>query len=128
MAKNQVTETNTEELKGALRLRKPYTIDGKVMEELPYDFEALTAQDIIEADKDRAGKSSALIVVHQFDATAQLCVFAKAVEKVAPNIALEDIMRMGGRDAQAAMTLGRRFFTVDSEDGEDETTETPLPN
>lgn len=112
---------------GAMKLMKPLDLDGKTLHELPYDFDALTAEDIITADNERSAKSNATVYLQQIEPASLICLFALAVQKKLPNCEVTDILRMGALDAQKAMTLGRRFFTSGSEDGEEETSEEPSP-
>ncbi len=126
MAKKEAeNQAKTDEFvgKGTLKLRKPLTVDGKQLAQIHYNFDELTALDLIEADKDRATMSNNVVMIEQFDTTAKLCIFARAVSKAMPEVSLADLKRMGGHDAQEAMILSRRFFTVQIEDGEEETTE-----
>lgn len=110
---------------GVLKLRKPFLLDGVEVRELPYDFDALTAKDIIEVDKERGKNGGNQVYVDIVDPASQLGIFARAVEKKLPTCTLNDLLRLKGRDAKAAMVLGRRFFTETYGDGEEGTSEKP---
>jgi len=125
MAKEPKKTENTEEFQpeGALKLRKPLMLDGKLVRELPYDFDALTAQDLIDADKERAKMNDNMVYLQVLDTTSLLCLFARAVAYKMDNCETSDIMRLSALDANAAITAARRFFTLtqDAGDGEAET-------
>lgn len=127
--KNQEKKTGaTEDFQavGELKLKRALLLDGKPVKALPYDFDALTAQDLIDADRDRVRENDNLVYVQTIDTTSLICLFAKAVAYKTPNCELSDILRLSALDAQAAITLTRRFFSqgTDAEDCEDETSET----
>ena len=107
-------------------MRKPLLLDGKNVRELPYNFDELTAQDLIDADKDRAEENNSIVYVQTIDITSLLCLFAKAVAYKAENCTMSDIKRLSALDAQAAVALARRFFTQepDAADSEAETSAT----
>ncbi|MCL2495684.1 MAG: hypothetical protein FWE98_08570 [Oscillospiraceae bacterium] len=130
MKKTEKKTAQAEEFQpeGVLKLRKPLMLDGKSVRELRYDFGALTAQDLIDADKDRADENDNMVYLQTIDTTSLLCLFARAVAHKMENCALSDIKRLYALDGQAAVVLARRFFTQgqDAEDTEEETFSTEL--
>ena len=112
---------------GVLKLRKPLLVNGEHVKQVPYDFEALTVEDITEADRWRYEDQGMPALFPGIDRATQLNLFARAVEKATTEIGKEDLERMGAKDGMRAAALARDFFTA-AETGEDETEEeTPQP-
>ena len=122
MARNMKNETQKVEFQaeGVLKLRKALLLDGKELRELPYDFGQLTAQDLIDADRDRSEENNNIVYVQAIDTTSLLCLFARAVAYKVENCTMSDIKRLSALDAQAAVGQARRFFSQDQDAGDSE--------
>lgn len=96
-----------------LKLSKPIKIDGKEVNEIPYDFENMTAKDKIEASKEMKAAGIPPTVA-ELDTDYHLYLFAAAAKKADPKIDTSDIMRISAKDADKAATLARNFFYLDS--------------
>ena len=113
MNRNTIKEARNVEIQveGTLKLRKALLLDGRELNELPYDFGQLTAKDLIDADKDRFEENNSIVYVQTIDTTSLLCLFARAVAYKVENCTMNDIKRLSALDAQAAVVLARRFFS-----------------
>lgn len=103
---------------GTLQLKKPLLLDGVETRELPYDFDALTTKDVIDADTDRTRSGGNPVYVDRFDPAFKMRLFAKAVGKRLPHCTYEDLLRLPLRDGSQAMGLSMRFLSESSRDGE----------
>lgn len=102
-----------------MRLSKPLKIakaEGDIeVNELPYDFENMTARDKLNAGK-RMRAAGYAPTVEEIDTDYQLFLFAEAVSKADPSIDTLDVMRISARDAQKGASLARSFFYRNSEE------------
>lgn len=101
---------------GKLKLRKPLLVNGENVFEIPYDLEALTVEDITEADRYRYEEKGMPALYPTVDRATQLEIFARAVEKTTQDIGREDIQRLGAKDGLKAMNLARDFMNAADED------------
>ncbi|RGX53817.1 MULTISPECIES: hypothetical protein [Anaerotruncus] len=92
-----------------LKLQIPLKANGQEYDKLCYDFESLTAKDLHEVSK-YLKQVGSTVMIPAFDYDYQLCLFHKAVKKKMPKIALSDILRMSGSDANLATGLARAFL------------------
>lgn len=122
MAKNESKATQFEEV-GLLKLRKPIMFDGAAVNELTYDFSALTVKDMLEVDKQFGRINGNLTAAPALNDTYQLLVFTAAVQQAHPGFELEDTKRMGMRDGREAAGLALSFFMFNAKDSEDEISE-----
>lgn len=97
------------EEQGVFKLRKPLMINGSPIAEIPYDFEAITAKDIMAVSRDLKSKG-VVVMMAQFDDENLLSLFAKAVSKCDNSIILNDLMRLSAKDTFKITALVRRFF------------------
>ena len=106
--------------KGTLKLKAPLLINGAELTELHYDFDRLTAADMIEADRQRQDDAGRPALAPVIDRATQLILFALACEKAGGSFTHEDMPRMSYRDAVRAANLARDFTSAedDGEDGE----------
>lgn len=98
-----------------LKLTKPVMIDDQEVNELPYDFESMTARDKLEVGK-RFKMDRIPITVEEVDMDYHIYLFAGAVTKANPAIDVTDVLRMPAKDAHKAAELARRFFYLSSEE------------
>lgn len=97
------------EEQGVFKLRKPLMVNGSPIAEIPYDFEAITAKDIMAVSRDLKSKG-VVVMMAQFDDENLLSLFAKAVSKCDNSIILNDLMRLSAKDTFKITALVRRFF------------------
>jgi len=97
------------------KLKKPISINNEEVKELPYDFDALTAKDKLEAGKKfkTAGFTGSL---QELDPDYHLFIFIQAVMKADSSISEHDVMRISMQDAVAVSSLVRNYFFLDSEE------------
>jgi hypothetical protein len=112
-----------------LTLSTPITIDGKEVKELPYNLDAITIDQLIEADAARAQahpQSNALQKMAEFDNTLHLYVGMFAIIAANPKIDINDLRRVKGFDATQLMKVGRNFFMRQSASAPGDETEPSL--
>lgn len=114
MENKEITVCEVFETK-VLVLSKPVDINGVAINELKYDFEAMTAWDKQQASKEFK-KAGNMISVQELDSDYHLYLFAAAVKKVDSEISIHDILRISARDSAKAEALVRDFFFLSSED------------
>lgn len=96
---------------GTLPLTKKIHVDGKEVDNLQYDFEAMTAQDLIDTNKEMQRLGITTSTLEELDPTYHLCLFAKAAQKASSGkVVLEDVLRLSAKDAKKAGENARRFF------------------
>jgi len=105
--------------KGTLKLKAPLLVNGVELCELNYDFDKLTAADMIEADKQRYDDTGRPALAPIIDRATQLNLFALAVEKTGSAFTHEDMPRLSYRDAVRAANLARDFTSAEDGDGEE---------
>ena len=107
--------------KGRLRLDSPIPCDSgdgeSLIEELPYDFTALTGLEYTEAmDSDVNASSQQIFRITQRQA---LALFAKAAAKETARLDMQDILaRIGAADTVAAVQLATLFFGASTRAGQ----------
>lgn len=100
---------------GVLKLTKPIMINGQETKEIKYNFDELTAQDLLNVG--RKYKAAGNVVgVQELDPDYHLYIFAESAIKADSELDITDIFRMGAKDATKAQGLVRGFFFIDSED------------
>ncbi|WP_044480438.1 hypothetical protein [Paenibacillus antibioticophila] len=110
------------------KLSKAVNINGDSVNELPYNFEDMTARDKAEATKSFK-KAGNIVMVQELDSDYHLYLFAAAVKKVNTSIEPEDVLRMSAKDAVKAEALVRDFFFLGSgESSQTNTSEDALLN
>lgn len=89
-----------------MKLRKPFEKDGKKITEIKFDFEKITGNDIIAAEKEARlmGDSTPDAA---YSKTFQAVLAAKAA--IQP-VNTDDIMGMNGSDFMAATTAAASFL------------------
>ena len=109
------------ENKGVLKLSRPLEVNGSYMHEIPYDFDAMTAEDIITLDKGRLALGLSVTVSQELDPYSQFALFVRAAIRADNALDEMDLKRLSARDALKAQRLGRDFFLADetAEDSED---------
>ena len=112
-------------------LKKPIKISGKLIKELSYDFEELTAHDLMNAyDHARPGDDFSVSPAVELDLKYQFAVTAFAILKENPTFDINDIYRAQGADVMRLARLGKAFLLAAAEEeaGEDEISEKSLPS
>ncbi len=111
-------EEKTNEERKCLKLKKPIKIDGKLVEEIYYDYEDITGEQIdkiLRICEREATENGGTIVVFQLDSSVQARTFAEAA-----GIDIADMKRMGSFDYLKALTASRVFFTTGSNGSQNE--------
>lgn len=100
-----------------LKLSKPFEVgteDGqKMLTELAYDFDTMTAKDRVAAAK-LAKMNGVIGGVQELDGEYQLFLFAQNAAKHNPGVTVDDILRMNAKDSMKASEAARSYFFVDS--------------
>lgn len=111
-----VEDEEVKEQEGVYKLKKPLMVNGEEKTELHYDFDAITAKDIMQVSRDLKSKG-VVVMMAQFDDENLINLFAKAVAKVDNSVTLNDLMRLSAKDTFKIVALTRSFFyKEDSED------------
>lgn len=102
--------------KGRLRLDKPIQVGDGQLEELCYDFTALTGLDYTEAmDSDPNGSTQ----IYRISARQAFALFAVAAAKQTEGLDMKDILsRLGAADALAGTQLATLFFAASTRAGQ----------
>lgn len=87
-----------------LKLRKPFEHDGEMIEEINYDLDALTGNDVERAVSD-LGKKGIVVTVAETDQRYHAMLFA-----IASGMSYEDVNRLPMKDFVKATTAVRDFF------------------
>ena len=100
-----------EENKQVLKLNRPILVNGEMVAEIPYNFDALTARDKLQVVFDMRQAGFAMNTVEEFDPAYHLFLFAKAAEIASGGeITASDLMRISAKDGKSAGELARDFF------------------
>lgn len=111
-----------------IKLKHPIQIDGKAVKELSYNFDELTANDLMRAyDRAHASEEITVVAVVEMDVKYQLSCTVSAVLKANPDYDPADIYRARGVDVMALTRLGRNFLQSGAEDGQGEESEKLSP-
>lgn len=98
-----------------LKLNSPLLVNGKKLQELTYDTNAITVALFAEAEarKLRAttAKAGGSAGAFELDYTLHLYLGMMAVVAVNPEIDVTDLERLSGYDVMALMRIGRNFTT-----------------
>ena len=87
-----------------LELRKPFELDGEMVESIEYDLDSLTGADIERAISD-LGKKGIVIAMVETDQRYHAMLFA-----IAAGMSYEDVNRLPAKDFTKATTAVRDFF------------------
>ena len=103
-----------------ITLTKPLLVNGKYLKELTYDIDELTEELMAEAEaitaKIRAKKDMVgTFIIPQIDGTYHRNIAKQAIIAVNPEISLEDLARIKGRDLSKLAKVGQRFFIEQEE-------------
>lgn len=99
-----------------LKLSKPIDINGKKVNEIPYDIEGMTVKDKINAGKSMKTAGVPMSTAEELDPDYHMYLFAAAVTRADSEIDITDVMRINAKDAQKGCREVRNFFYLDSED------------
>lgn len=100
-----------DEQDNVFKLSRPLMVDGEELNEIPYDFERMTARDKLMVTVEMAAAGLPQSTVEDVDPAYQLILFAKAVEVASGGkIAVPDVLRISAKDAQRGSSLARSFF------------------
>lgn len=98
-------------MENVLVLKKPLMVDGEEMKELPYDFEGMTAGNVLSVTRSMAAAGFSRTTVQEYDSDYHFFLFAKAVEiATKEKVSTPDVMRLSAADAVRGGALARDFF------------------
>lgn len=87
-----------------LKLGKPFDLDGEKVEEIEYNLDSLTGNDIEQAIAS-LGKKGIVVTLVETDQRYHAMLFS-----IAAGIAYEDVNRLPAKDFTKATTAVRDFF------------------
>lgn len=93
-----------------LKLKKPLMVDGEEKNEIEYDLESLTGNEIQQASIELS-KKGIMVTTIELDSNYHAALFAKAA-----GLMFEDMNRLSAKDYAKATTEVRNFFLADLED------------
>ena len=100
-----------DEQDNVFKLSRPLMVDGEELQELPYDFDKMTARDKLMVTVEMAAAGLPQSTVGDVDPAYQLFLFAKTgVVASGGKIAVPDVLRISAKDAQRGSSLARSFF------------------
>ena len=108
-----------------IKLLKPVKINGKEVTELTYDIDAVTADDMVNAEAElntanmSNGKTSSALP--ETSPAYQFYYAARAIIACNPDIDIEDLKRVSAKDFIKIKRIGQDFFTDTAEEEESET-------
>jgi len=97
-------------LKGVLKLKNPIMINGEEVKEINYDFNALTLQDMINAEKYLTDEGCVTITTEELNMSWHSMLFCYMASKVNKGTSPHDYLRLSGRDAIRARELAKNFL------------------
>lgn len=107
-----------------LKLRTPLMVNGKKLDKLTYDTNAITVALFSEAEarklKATIGKAGGIAGAAECDYSLHLYLGMMAIVAVNSDIDIADLERISGADVPALMRVGRDFFTSRSEETSEE--------
>lgn len=107
-----------------LKLKHPIKIAGKPVKELSYNFDELTAHDLMRAyDRAHEDDGMSIVIAAEMDMKYQFACAVAAVIKANADYDIADIYRVQGTDVMAVTRLGRDFLYSGAEDGQEEESE-----
>ena len=102
-----------------LKLSAPIMVNGKKLNVLTYDTNAITVSLFAEAEarklKATTAKAGGLAGAAELDYSLHLYLGMMAIIAVNPDIDVSDLERITGADVMALMRIGRNFTTSRSE-------------
>ena len=103
-----------------LKLSAPIMVNGKKLNVLTYDTNAITVSLFAEAEarklKATTAKAGGLAGAAEMDYSLHLYLGMMAIIAVNPDIDVSDLERITGADVMALMRIGRNFTTSRSEE------------
>lgn len=87
-----------------LKLKAPFDLDGEKVEEISYDLDSLTGNDIERAITE-LGKKGIVVAMVETDQRYHAMLFS-----IAAGMSYEDVSRLNIKDYQKATTVVRDFF------------------
>jgi len=114
-------------LKGVLKLKNPIMINNEEVKEVNYNFDSLTLEDMVQAEKQLTLSGCVAITTEEFNMSWHSILFAYTAAKTNKGTAPQDYMRLSGRDAIKARELAKNFIlgldSADSPAGAEENSE-----
>lgn len=110
-------------MKGVLKLKNPIKINNEEVKEVNYDFNALTLQDMVDAEKHLTAEGCVAITTEEFNMSWHSILFCYTAAKINKGTSPHDFMRLKGRDALRAREIAKNFLLglgeEDTQDGEE---------
>jgi hypothetical protein len=100
----KIETDETEVVENTLVLKKPVEINGEMVNEIKYDLESLTGNDVSDAIKMLA-KHNTVVVMTETDQNYHAAIFA-----IASDLDYADIKRLSIKDYNKACNIVRDFF------------------
>ena len=100
-------------MKETLKLKNPIEINGKPVQDLTYDVDAITAARFAEASAKKmkaAGGGGVTGGAAELDFTLHMYLGFAAIIACNPEYDYMDLERISGKDLNAVMQIGRDFF------------------
>lgn len=96
--------------KDTMKLQEPLLINGVELTEIPYDFSALTVDDMLKVDEARLSAGGGVGLNQMYDPITQFEAFCAAVTRADPTISRSDLRRMKYNDGMMAKARAILFF------------------
>lgn len=94
-----------------IKLRQPLKVNGRDLDELKLDFDAITPDAFISADREsKVKKNGAGSTMAETDYTFHLYLAFEAAVAADPAIDMSDLERIKGSDLLRLMSAGRFFY------------------
>ena len=112
-----------------VKLFNPVMINGKEVKEFTYDIETITIDQFQEAER-RAAFAAAkeqMVVIDFLESNGSFLAWIGffAILNVNPDVDIEDLKRIKGRDMMSIYKIGRNFIKASAPDEEEEETDLP---
>lgn len=102
--KETITKETITEENNVLKLKKPFELDGDMVDSISYDLEGLTGNDIERAITE-LNKKGIVITMPDFDQRYHTMLFA-----IASGVSYEDLNRLPAKDYTKMSETVRAFF------------------
>lgn len=107
-----------------IKLSRPLLVNGKKLDELPYDLDAVTSEQFIKAEGAAKKKAAEFTFgMAESDYGFHLELGFAAIMAADPSIDATDLDRITGRDLMKVMGVGRNFIGDSSDSLEAQTSE-----
>ena len=99
-----------------IKLSNPLLVNGNELVELPYDTDAISVEQFVQAEAYARDKYQTRVVcVEEFDYGFHLYLGFTAIMAADPSIDVHDLERLSGTDIMKIVVVGRNFTGTTSE-------------